>query len=124
MQAAFSDLCRQGVLGQTASLTFPPLQAWKGEETAILSVATKHCKQDFQFNLIVELQNIICTARFPSTTGSLSGLRRSHTKGQKDPFCSPPQAIPSPATQTRFYAAPVQRYLHEFTWGCNNTEVS
>ena len=95
-----------------------------GKRIGTLPMGPKHFKQNSQSKSVVQLQNIICTARFPLCTGSLFGLWISNTKGQKYPFCSPQQSIPCPATHIHFYGAPVQRYLHELTWACNNEEVS
>lgn len=78
-------------------------------------VGPKDYKQYFKFNLIVQLQNIICTAAFASATSSLTGLWRNFTKEQKYPCCPHQQPIPCLAVPTHFCAAPVQRYLHELT---------
>lgn len=106
MWGALSDLCRQDVLGWTASLTFPLVQIRKREEndrrTGTQPVGLKQCQQNFPFNLF-NYKTLFVQLHLPqpqvaylvSSTGHL--IVRQHI---------------------------LIFMLHKLTWDCNNKEVS
>lgn len=106
MWGALSDLCRQDVLGWTASLTFPPVQIRKREEndrrTGTQPVGLKQCQQNFPFNLF-NYKTLFVQLHLPQPQVAYLVSSTGHLTVQQHILIF---------------------MLHKLTWDCNNKEVS